>query len=160
MPFDMGKYKAAGWVPRTSDEPVPELKDFFGEEEPAVWTVRGLTATEMAKAKEAVQRSGKALANLIAAFAYAADDGKGKITGDIKNEMQDMVPGSLVLRYELLVSGSVSPAIDDKQDAVALGRNHPNVLERLTEKILELTGEGSVPGKQTPCGGTTGSEPH
>lgn len=156
MSFDFGKYKAQDWQPRTEEVPVPELKEFFGEDENPVWVVRNLTSFEMEKARENVRRNGKALSDLLSAFAYSTDsNSQGGIVEDIRNQIDDQVPGALVLKYELVLAGSVSPKVEDKSDLITLGTNHMEVLDRLADTILKLNGQGATPGKQKPCGDKT-----
>ena len=150
MSFDFNKYKAEEFTARTADVPVPELADWF-EGEP-VWTVRALSAVELAKVRDSVERNGTSLKNLIASLIYTTDNG-GAIS-DIQKKMDDQVPSDIVRRYELLMAGSVSPEVKEKGDAIHLGKHHPGTLYEITNKILELTGQGSLPGKQKPCGET------
>ena len=157
MPFKFDKYKASEFTPRTADVKVPELKDWFEDGVEPVWKVRALTAVELAKVREAVERNASGLKTLVESLVYAHDDAKNAVGKDIKRRMDDQVPGDIVRRYEILMAGSVDPEVKDKSDAITLGVNHPGTLYELTNKILELTGQGATPGKQKPCGGTKGS---
>ena len=54
--FDLVKFNQANITDRTANVPVPELKDFFGEdskESDWVFTVKALEGVDMARAKEA-----------------------------------------------------------------------------------------------------------
>ena len=157
MPFKFDKYKASEFQPRTADVKVPELKDWFDDGDEPIWRVRALTAVELAKVREAVERNAAGLKTLVESLVYAQDDAKNAVGKDIKRRMDDQVPGDIVRRYEILMAGSVDPEVKEKSDAITLGVNHPGTLYELTNKILELTGQGATPGKQKPCGGTKGS---
>lgn len=149
--FDFNKYKSEEFAPRTAEVDCPELKDYFQPGDKTVWVVRNVTAIELAKIREAVDRNGKALQELVASLVWA--DGKqGDVLKDVGARINDQVPSDIVRRYEVLMFGSVCPEVKEKADAIMLGKNHPGVFYEITNKILELTGIGAMPGKQTPCG--------
>ena len=56
MPFDSKKFMGTGFVPREQKVPVPTFKDFFENGEKPVWTIRGLTGEQIARANEAGDR--------------------------------------------------------------------------------------------------------
>lgn len=154
MGFNFDKYKAADFQSRFAEVDVPELRDYFPEGEKPLWKVRNLTAVEMAKCREAVERNSGALRDLISSLVYADGENKGGAISDIKAESDSMVPGDIVRRYEILMAGSVDPEVKEKPDAIMIGKNHPGEFYEITNKILDLTGRGALPGKQKPCGET------
>jgi len=156
MGFDAKKFKRERFTPRTAEVPVPDLAEWFGDGEPAVWGVRGLTGQEVARAREVATRGAQNQAALLEAFskrvpaeaveairAWAGEGGK---------------PAAMTLKIEYLLIGSVSPDLSGDSGmevALKLLEAFPAVFEFLTGKIIELTGLGSEPGKSKPSGGTT-----
>jgi len=59
--FDIDKFMAADFKDRTADIAVPSLKKFFPEGVKPVWTVKCLTANEIATANDAVNDNNEAL---------------------------------------------------------------------------------------------------
>lgn len=158
MGFDFEKYKAAGWEPRIEDVPVPVLKEYFENGEDPIWKIRNLKAVEKARCEDAVRRNAQGLVQLLEAFTYANSAiVQSDISNDIKDKINDLIPGSIVLQYELVMAGSINPKIENKADLILFGENHPDILKDLAERILTLTGLGALPGKQKPCGETNGS---
>ena len=152
--FDLEKYMGADFKPRTEEVPVPNLKLFFDEDEKPTWKIRNLTAIEIAKSKEAMERNGRALSDYVAELTYAQSNSIGNIASDIKKKIEDMVPPDIVQRYEILMMGSVEPEIKDKSMAIYFAANHAQDFNVITNKIWILSGKGAMPGKQEPCGET------
>ena len=153
--FDARRFTQTPLAPRTAELAVAELRPFFGPDDPLVWTVRGLTGDEIARANEATDRTAKLRAAMEAMLqagaarkdAFAALLGTG-----------DDVPDDLIKRYEHLIAGSVNPPCD-RELAIKLFAAFPVVAFQLTNKILELTGLGADPGKAPGSGPTPESEP-
>ncbi|MDY0071826.1 MAG: hypothetical protein RBR77_04170 [Thauera sp.] len=150
--FDSKGFLKAQFVPRTEEVPVPALSDWFEDCEP-VWQIRGLTGHEFARVQEAARKA-TATVDIAAALATAAGS-KEKIDGimqaaglpaDIKK-----TPEELVRRLEMLVTGSVEPAIS-MDVAVKFATAFPIEFHDLTNRILVLTGQGHVVGKHKPSG--------
>lgn len=145
MSFDLERFRGASLAPRQATVPVPDLASFFGEAEP-VWTVRGLTGEEIARAKETSARY-KTIAAAVEALASAA-----KTQSEQTEALQSLigygsnVPEDLAQRFDHLTAGSVNPTID-RALAVKLFATYPIVAYTLTNKILELTGLGADLGK-------------
>lgn len=137
MPFDAGRFQQAEFTVRTQRVPVPGLQAFFQEGEAPEWEVRGLTASQLYLAMEAKQRQA-AVASVVDALASTGDKAQElrKVLG-----LSGDIPGEIVKRLEMLVMGSVSPAID-LQTAVKLGQCFPIEFLALTNAISELTGKG------------------
>ena len=153
MSFDSKKFLRERFEPRTEEVPVPALAEYFGGDEAAVWTVRGLTGAEFARAQEAAKKAA-ATADIAAAMAAAAGSAEkvdsilaaAGLPPDHKKQPEEMVR-----RLEILVTGSVAPAID-LPVAVQFAKAFPIEFFDLTNRIVRLTGLGHVPGKPKPSG--------
>ena len=146
MSFDLDRFRFASLAPRQAAIPVPDLAFSFPEGELPVWTVRGLTGEEIARANSASQRYAL-VANAVEALASAA-----AAKGDQVDALKTLIgygtetPEDLAKRFDHLVFGSVDPAVD-REMAVKLFASFPIVGYTLTNKILELTGLGPDLGK-------------
>ena len=110
MAMDLNAFLAAALAPREQAVEVPELAAWFAEGEPAVWTVRGLSAAELGRAKEACARG---LDNIRALVEAMAGDGNGDKAASIRRAFglsTDDVPEDVSRRIEMLAAASVSPA--------------------------------------------------
>lgn len=145
MSFDIERFRSAILAPRQAAVAVPDLKHWYGNAAP-VWTVRGLTGEEIARANESNQRS-SLVAAAIQALANAASARQEQTEA-----LQTLIgygaetPDDLAKRFDHLVAGSVEPQID-REIAVRLFTSYPIVAYTLTNKILELTGMGPDLGK-------------
>ena len=141
--MNLAKFMEAKFSARESTANVPPaLVDFFGE----TWTVRGLTAAELARSRESGNHT-ENLKALVAAFAGAGDKADA-----IKQSMglsDAEVPEDIARRIEMLSIGSVSPELgaDNRDVAVKLAETHPTFFYDLTNRILSLTGDGAELGK-------------
>lgn len=151
--MDLDRFTQAKYSPRTEDIKVQDLAEYFAEGEDAVWTVKGLTAIEVAKTKLAYDRTETARA-LIGALANNPDKIEA-VTSALGLTGAD-VPQDVSRRIESLMLGSVSPRIDaNSRDAVVkLAETFPVIFYELTNKIDALTGQGQEPGKPKPSGAT------
>lgn len=146
MTFDLAKFQAASLAPREAAVPVPDLAHFFLDGAEPVWIVRGLTGEQIARSNEANARYAaiaatvQALANTAAAKAETVEALQSLIGYGAD------VPEDLAKRFDHLVYGSVNPVID-RPTAVRLFSGYPIVAYTLTNKILELTGQGPDVGK-------------
>lgn len=158
MSFDLERFRHAALAPRQAAVPVPDLRFFFPEGADPVWVVRGLTGEEIARANESNQRSGL-IAAAVQALANAAS-----AKADQVESLQTLigygtdVPADLAKRFDHLTFASVDPAID-RETAVRLFAGYPIVAYQLTNRILELTGEGPDVGKLPPSTATPESLP-
>ncbi|MBF0395774.1 MAG: hypothetical protein HQK78_03305, partial [Desulfobacterales bacterium] len=57
MSFDVKKFLKTKFIPREEEVLLPDLKDFFGEQEAASWKIRGLTGQELGQCNEAASRN-------------------------------------------------------------------------------------------------------
>jgi len=150
MTFDAQAFEAAQPKPMQAEIRVPELAAFFGEAEP-VWTVRGLEGRELAEANQAVNTN-RALAEVLKRV--AGGDAKDRAAAAMEAlGVSEKVPDDLVRRHALLRLGSVDPVIVQRQ-AVRLARHWPVTFYALTNRILELTGEGPDLGESSASGQT------
>lgn len=138
MPFAADKFERAEFRARTARVPVPALAGFFDEGEEAVFEVRGLTAAELHRAMEAGQRQGSVEA-IVKAIAATGDQAAAirKALGLSKD-----TPAEIAKRLELLVAGSVTPALTLPL-AVKLAEKFPVEFLALTNEITGLTGQGA-----------------
>lgn len=136
--FDLNRFEQAKFESKKARVAVEALAPFFDEGETPEWEVRGLTASELHTALEAEKRQ-SSIDNIVKAIATKADQAKAirqalGIAGD--------TPGEIAKRLEILVAGSVSPKIE-LSAAVKLAEAFPVEFLMLTNKIIELTGQGA-----------------
>lgn len=134
--FDASKFEKAKFAPRTKKVAVPALAEFFGDDPPE-WEVRGLNSTELHRAMEASRRQ-DSIESIVKAVAASGDQAEAvrKALGLTKD-----TPGEMAKRLEMLVAGSVAPAITLPL-AVKLAEAFPIEFLTLTNAITELTGKG------------------
>lgn len=151
MPFDAKRFMKTKFTPRIAEVPVPDLHEFFKEGEKAIWKVRGLTGQELGAANEAADRN-KNVAALLEALVSAEAKEKAQAVKDILG-VGGKTPQDIAKRLEHLRLGSVDPHCPLDM-AVRLCEAYPIEFFTLTNKVMELTGRGQLPGKQPPSGGT------
>lgn len=146
MSFKAKDFLKQQFTARTEKVSVPDLADWF--EGDAVWTVRGLSASEFARCQEA-----EAKRSNIGIFCNAL-----QLSAENRADLQKLlgtsgdVPGDIARRLEMLVIASVDPVID-MLVAIRLADAFGVVFYQLTNKILELTGQGKIAEvKQKPSG--------
>jgi len=146
MGFDSKAFMAARFEPRTEAVKVPGLAEWFGGDDP-VWTVRGQTANEIAKANAAAEKH-KAIDSIVKAIAQESD----KVAA-IKAQLgiNGDTPEEVIKRLEQLVMCSVDPKIT-LDIAVSLAEKRPIEFYILTNKIVELTALGMDVKKSKGCG--------
>lgn len=152
--MDIQKFLNAALQPRQQDMPVPDLQGWFPAGKDAVWTVRGLTAAELARANQAAESG---LDNVRAMVAAMAGDGeKAQAIRKAMGLSSEDVPSDISRRIEMLSAGSVSPLLgaDNRDVAVKLAETFPTVFYHLSNAILTLTGQGAEPGKPKRSGKT------
>lgn len=159
MEFDINLFESKIFKDRTFDIDVSELKDFFKSKNEKdekkdekdnestkppkyIWTVRGLTASEIAIANESVE-SNRNLESFITAISSKSQSDKVDAVKDVLGLPTDKTPNDLVRRFSMLVAGSVSPKCP-QNIAVKLADSFPTTFYKLTNKIIELTGEGKL----------------
>lgn len=150
--MDIAKFLNEQFTARTETVPVPELAGFFGEGEKAEWTVRGVSGVELGRAKQSAERSQDSLKALAEALAGKGD--KAEALRKTLGISDEEVPPDISYRIEMLTAGSVSPKLgpESRDVAVRLAETFPTVFYNLTNRILNLTGQGSELGKPKPSG--------
>lgn len=161
--MDFQKFLNAELRLRTAEVEVPELAEWFPQSDaplkkgekapPPKWTVRALTASEIAWTKDAGEKAEK-LKELVKALA-----GDGNLAQSLRDKLgfnAENIHPETVRRMEMLSIGSVSPVVgDDNRDVVVkLQETCPLVLIRLTDTIFSLIGQGPEAGKPKPSGET------
>lgn len=156
MPFDAKQFLKTKFSARSEDVPVPDLAAFFPPDAEPLWRVRGLTGQELGRAAEAAEKN-KNLAALLEGL--TADSSKER--SEAVKEMFGLgadTPADVAKRIEHLTAASVDP-LCPLDLAVKLCETYPIEFYRLTNKIVELTGLGQLPGKPPPSGEIKKSEP-
>lgn len=149
--FDSKKFLQTQFVPREAFVSVPDMKDFFQEDEKSEWKVRGLTGVELAHTNEAVTRN-KDIAAMLEGLISSNNQEKIESVKQLIG-IDNKVPNDIAKRVELLVIGSVNPVVDT-EIAVKICSVFPVEFYEITNKITLLTGQGHVPGKKKPSGMT------
>lgn len=151
MAFNDKKFMNTNFQPRTQDVPVPDLKDFFDADTPAIFKVRGLTGPELARTHEAVSKH-QDIANLVNGLLSGQS---GEKVEAIRKALgiNDDVPAEIAKRLEMLTTASIEPKIT-LDIAVKLCDAYPIEFYEITGAIIALTGKGQVPGKSKPSGET------
>lgn len=152
--FDAKKFRKTKYTKRTEDIDVPDLAQFFPEDEKPVWKIQGLTGQELGDTKEAAAKN-KNFAAMIDAIASKTT--KEKIEGMKTALGVGTLSDNIAERIEQLVLGSIEPKIDT-EIAVLLCTRYPVDFYNITNKILILTGQGMKPGELKSSGKTTPSE--
>jgi hypothetical protein len=142
MAFDMQRFEAARFEPRTRTLTVEALASFFDEGEAPEWKVRGLTSNELHRALEAGKRQSSVEA-IVKAIVSSADQANAirsalGLTTD--------TPGEIAKRLEMMCAGSLVPRIE-LPAAVKLAEAFPIEFLQITNTITELTGQGADMGK-------------
>lgn len=155
MAFDVGRYMAENFKPRETKVPVPELKNWFEKGDEPVWTVRGLTGIEIAKANEVAAKRSLSTAILEGLLTMKGSEVKEAITKLVGRG--DEIPEKVAMQIEHLVIGSVDPPCDEDL-ALRVNKTYPTVFLSLCQNILLLSGQGMSPGKSKPFGATKKSK--
>ena len=149
MAFKDKDFVNAEFKPRTEKVPVPDLADWFDEGDKAVWTIRGLTGTEIARAEEIAEKRNLSTAILEGILTLRADEVKEAITKLVGQG--DEIPAEMAKKIEHVRLGSVDPVCSEDL-AVKLSRVSPTVFYTLAQKIWVLSAQGMSPGKSKPFG--------
>jgi hypothetical protein len=154
--MDLQRFLQAALQPRQASVDVPLLKPWFGDAAP-VWVVRGLTAAEMARAEEAARGHLDNIRAMVDALVGDAADKAASFRRALGLSESD-VPADISRRIEMLTAGAVNPELgpNNREVAVKLAENFPGVFYALTNAIINLTGQGSEPGKPPRSGQTHG----
>lgn len=154
--FDVKAFMKEKFVPRVEEHPVPDLAAFYPDGAKAVWKVRGLTGQELGRAEEAAERN-RNMSAIVDGLAAQASKDRTEALKDLLG-LGGNTPADIAKRIEHLVLGSVDPVCTTDL-AVRLCEAYPIEFYQITNRILQLTGKGMMPGKQTPSGETEKSGP-
>lgn len=151
--MDLNKFVNESLSSRETTIDVPELQDFFGKDDPK-WTVRGLTAAELGRANESADKGQDNLRAMVDAMAGNGD--KAEALRKAMGVSDKDIPQDVSRRISMLAAGSVEPKLgsEHREVAVKLAETFPTVFYNLTNKILELTGQGAEVGKRKASGKT------
>lgn len=151
MPFDLKRFEQAEFSDRVEGVELSALAGFFDDDEKPIWQVRGLTHAELSQAAVSMDatKNVDALVNALTGSSKVKAEAIKRLLGVAGDE----VPQETKKRLEYLVMGSVDPAVT-LDIAVKLAHTYPIEFGLLTNKILQLTGQGKVLAevKQKPSG--------
>lgn len=151
MAFDINKFLQTSFKHRTEAVPVPDMKEFFAEGSRPEWVVRSLTGQEIGRCAEAATK--RESVNMLISGLMST------VTKETVEAAKDLIgigtdtPADIAKRIEHLVVGSVDP-VCSLELAVRVCEVYPVEFYQITNKIMELSGKGQVPGKSTPSGRT------
>jgi hypothetical protein len=142
MAFDTVKFEGAKFEERTSEVPMPGLAPFFDDDDKHVFVVRGVTAEELALAREQVDKNKAVRAALASDAATASEEVKAAIKtlvagADTKAE----APDRHVLNLNLAATGIVTPELSFSQ-VVKLAEKFPVEFNSIAQEVMRLTGLG------------------
>lgn len=151
MGFDSEKFMATNFIPREDVVKVDDLKDFFDDKKKPEWKIRGLKGVEIARARESAEKN-KKLKSIIEGI---VSENNKKLTEAIKDLIGNPadVPQDIAYRVETLIAGSIEPSADYPL-AVKLCEVYPIEFYDITNRIIQLSGKGHIPGKAQPSGKT------
>jgi len=155
MGFDVKKFDRAKFEDRTAEVRVNDLEEFFDDGDEAVFIVRGLTGEELARCHEAADRS-KTIESVVQALSGTAGQDKIEAMREMLG-VSESVPDDLAKRLEQFAVGTVDPDLNHTQ-AVRFAETWPVEFYQITNKIMELTGQGRMVAKKKDSGRTAKSE--
>ena len=150
--FDVKRFMSARFVPREEDVPVPDMREYFGEDEKPVWRVKGLAGQELGLANASAERNRNieaVLEGIVSAVSAKKAEAVRKLVGDRKD-----VPDDIAKRLEMFVLGSVAPEAD-MELALKICRVFPVEFYSITNTISKLTGMGHETKKKPTSSGKT-----
>lgn len=149
MPFKRDVFLGQNFVAREEEVKLEALKDWFDEGEEPIFKVRGLSGKELGRANVIAQRNKQTKAVIDGLFSQNSRE----ITAAIKTLISPETPEDVAKRIAYLEFGAVEPKIDT-DFALKLCENFPIEFSILSNKILELTGKGSIVGELKASGET------
>lgn len=144
MAFDKDKFLQTSFKHRTDPVPVPDMAEFFAEGSKAEWIVRGMTGQEVGRCAEAATKR-EAINLLVSGLMSTVTQETVEAAKDVLGIGKD-TPVDIAKRIEHLVTASVDP-VCDLDLAVKVCEAYPIEFYQITNRIMELTGKGQVPGK-------------
>jgi hypothetical protein len=148
--MNLEKYRSERRAPRTEKITIKQLAPYFDEGTEPVFTVRGLSAAELGRCKEAAQRQ-RDVAKMAAALVGGDSDAKAGALRELAEGPE--VPDDVCQRIEMLAAACVDPELEHS-DAVLISEDFPTEFYQLTNAILKLTGAGRELGKPNASGKT------
>jgi hypothetical protein len=160
MAFDVDRFITSNWQRRTANVAVDTLKEFFDKDEKPIWQIQSLEGSELAQAKHAKERNIRLKASAESIAEILSTKNKTKLKESISGIFGNIdAENDTAWRTELLILGSVKPAVD-YQLAAMLFKARPTEYYNLTNEIIRLSGLGHEPGKQPSSGMTKKSKTH
>jgi hypothetical protein len=150
LSFNLDKFQRASYTARTEKVEVKALAEFFGEGEEPVFLVRGLAAAELQRALDASSRQ-SSIEAVVKAISSTKDQTEmiRKAIG-----MGGDTPPEIAKRVEMFVTGCVEPKVTHA-DVAKIAENFAIEFFEITNKIVSLTGQGSVSSKSQPSSQTS-----
>lgn len=139
--FNSKAFGKASFARRETSVSFPELKDFFNEGQEPKFTVRGLSADEIYRAKHEAADRNKTTSEVMAQLNSGTPNEKASALLQSLG-YDDEVPASLVIVFEHVEAALISPKLT-RPEIVKLGEFFPTVLMVLENKIMALTGLGA-----------------
>lgn len=155
MGFDVKKFKKEKFVPRQESVAVPRLAPWF--EGDAVWTVRALEGNELGRCNDLADKNRRLITDIVEGIASGSTPETIEAVKALVGLSGD-VPDENARRIEYLQAGSVAP-ICDLELAIRVNAFFPVQFRELTNKILQLTGQGYEVGKLPASGIAQTSKP-
>lgn len=153
MAFDVNKFASQKFADRVSQYKIPAgsgLRNFFDEDEEApAFSVRGLTAAEIGRTRDAVAQN-RDMGAIIEKLIGGAPSEKGVALQQI---IRPDTPDDVAKRLEIVHIGLVEPRLNFP-DVVRLAENFPVEFYAIADLIMALTGLGRLPGKPESCSAT------
>ncbi len=144
--FNVTKYMATRLRERTADVVAEELAGWYPKDSTPTLQVRGLTGSELAKIREAVELYSKMIplteSTSVDPIVIAAMKGiQAVVTGASNRNTYEYIRQLNIIKH-----GCNKPKLKHDQ-IVRIGQDFPVLFGQLSWKILELTGLGRVSGK-------------
>ncbi|HCG7104098.1 TPA: hypothetical protein NJ322_005025 [Vibrio parahaemolyticus] len=145
MSFDARKFDKAKFEHRTKDVPVPELADFFSDDEEPIFKVRGLSHAELIEVSE-IQNKDNNYRAIIEAMFGSDPLQKAKMIQEMIGCKSEL-PAETRARIEVLRMGCVEPQLDT-QLCSKLAEFYPAQFNGLVATINGFTEQGALVAKK------------
>lgn len=152
MSLDTKRFMQEQFERRKQDFPVPQLAEWFGKGEKAIWPIWSMTGAEIGRANEAAESApivDKLFEALLSTNDKEAVAEVRKLIGRDENK-----PEAIAKRIYHLQFGTQNPPGCSLEVAVRLCDNFPVLFLEITNAILALSGQGFEKKKLTPSGKT------
>lgn len=157
MPFDLQKFKTAAWQPREIEVVLmsDSVRMFFEEGEKAVFKVRGMSGPELYNCNERAEKRiniKDIIDGLLSKAGSKNSQSVNKLLGIDPNQITDDAARRLEYLMQCLTEPEIKQPDELRTFAIMLFQNCPLDFKNLTDKIIEMTGNGYDPGKVKPSG--------